>query len=262
MSVSNPTDSRTEDGLVTLGAGQIHLQRGGTGEPLLYLHGGGGGEWGVFHSLLAEHYDVVAPEHPAFGRSDEIEEVEGVDDLVYHYLDLMDDLGLGQVHLVGISLGGWLAAELAAHSPYRFRSLVLVAPAGLRIPEHPITDLFLMGPEERLRALFRDPSALPAPDPSDWESAWVAYKNMAALARYAWMPFMSDPKLERRLHRVTAPTRVIAFGEDGVIPLAHCERYAARIPGAELRVLPGLAHASDVEDPALLVESVVEFLGD
>jgi pimeloyl-ACP methyl ester carboxylesterase len=249
------------DSRVAMPGGEIQLQRGGSGEPLLYLHGGGMGTWGPLQDLLAQRFDVLAPVHPAFGLSDEMEEVEGVDDLVYHYLDLLDGLGLPTVSLVGTSFGGWLAAELAVHSPHRFDKLVLIAPAGLRIPEHPIRDIFLMTPAQRAEALFRDPSRLPAPDPSDWEAAFWSYKSMTALARFGWSPFMNDPKLERRLHRVSARTCVIAPAEDGILPLAHFERYAQRIPEAQLKVLPDAGHVVDIEGPEALADAVLDFLG-
>lgn len=249
-----------EQSRLAVDGGEIQLQRGGSGPPLLFLHGGGSGTWGPFQDLLAQSYDVVAPVHPSFGLSDEIDQMEGIDDLAFHYLDLLDRLELRRVHLVGCSFGGWLAAELAVHAPERFAGLVLVAPAGLRLTDHPIRDIFLMSPEERMAALFRDPGRLPKPDPSDTEAAFLNYKNMTALARFAWNPFMSDPKLERRLHRITAATCVVAPEEDRILPRAHFERYATTIPGAQLRLLAGAAHAVDVEDPEALAAAVLDFL--
>lgn len=243
-----------------LGEGSIHLQRGGAGERLLYLHGPGGGVWSELHDRLAESFEVLAPSHPAFGRSDVLEEIEGIDDLVYHYLDLLDALGWDRLHLAGVSFGAWLAAELAAHSPSRFESLVLVAPLGLRLTESPITDIFLMTPQERAATLYRDPENAPRPEPEDWEASFQSYKNMTALARYGWAPFMCDPKLERRLHRVTARTCVVHPERDAVVPMAHCERYAQTIPNAQLQALTGSAHAVDEEDPERLADAMLSFL--
>lgn len=242
--------------------GDVHLLRGGSGEPLLFLHGGGGaGRWGPAHEALSRRFDVVAPDHPGFGFSDVMDELDSMDDLVYHYLDLLERLEVPRVKVVGISFGGWLAAELAVHSPERVATLVLAAPAGLRLPEHPITDLFLMTPQQRVRALFHDPARAPAADPADTQAAFQAYKDMAALARFGWSPFMANPKLERRLHRVTARTCVIAGEHDAIVPRAHCERYAQAIPGARLRVLEGCGHAMDTEAPQALAEAVTEFAG-
>src|SRR5689334_13035576 len=100
--------------------GRVHLWRGGSGDPLLFLHAAGGaGEWLEFHELLAQRFDVIAPDHPGFGGSDELPEVEGMDDLMYHYLDVIERLGLQRPHIVGASFGGWIAAELAVFAPHR-----------------------------------------------------------------------------------------------------------------------------------------------
>jgi pimeloyl-ACP methyl ester carboxylesterase len=241
--------------------GEVHLLRGGSGEPVLYLHGGAGsGHWGPVHQLLSAQFDVIAPDHPGFGLSDVMDELDSIDDLVYHYLDLLGRLGLSRVHTVGVSFGGWLAAELAVHSPERVGALVLAAPTGLRLVEHPITDIFLMSAKERTQALFHDPGAIPEADPADTKTAFQDYKNMTALARFAWVPFMANPKLERRLYRVTAPTLVIAAEHDAVLPQAHCERYAQAIPGARLQVLAGSGHAMDTEAPAAFAAAVTAFL--
>jgi pimeloyl-ACP methyl ester carboxylesterase len=205
--------------------GAVHMLRGGEGPPLLFLHGGGtAGVWLPIHQLLAEHFDVLAPDHPAFGKSDELPLVEGVDDLVYHYLSLLDRLGLESASVVGVSFGGWLAAELAVHSPQRVDGLVLVSPVGLRIPEHPIADLFYMTPAQKIEALFHDPgfAAKIFPAEPDVDFILEAYRNDTALARYAWHPFMNNPKLERRLWRITSPTLVLCSADDRLLPRAHC----------------------------------------
>jgi pimeloyl-ACP methyl ester carboxylesterase len=132
-----------------LGGGSIHVQRGGEGPPLLFLHAAGGaGAWHPFLGLLARRFDVVAPDHPGFGGSDDMPEVEAMDDLVYHYLDVLDRLGLERVNVVGGSLGGWLAAELAVHSPERVERLVLLGAVGIRVPGNMATDIFLMMPDQ------------------------------------------------------------------------------------------------------------------
>src|ERR1700722_9518262 len=126
-----------------LAGGRVRLLRGGTGEPVLFLHAAGGaGAWLPFHSRLAEAgVEGIAPDHPGFGQSDDFPEVEAIDDLVYHYLEVLDGLGLGlrgaRPHVVGASFGGWIAAELAVHSPQLIGSLTLLSAAGLRLPRHP-----------------------------------------------------------------------------------------------------------------------------
>ena len=249
-----------------LAGGRVHLLRGGTGEPVLVLHAAGGaGEWLPFHGLLASAgFEVIAPDHPGFGKSDEFPEAEAIDDLVFHYLDVIDALGLDRPHVVGASFGGWIAAELAVYAPHRIGSLTLLSAAGLRLPEHPVTDLFLLPPDRVVATVFHNPPPpAPAPPPGmppDLDAIIAAYRDATSLARFCWVPFMSDPKLERRLRRVTAPTLVVAPSDDRLIPAEHARRYAARIPGAAYAEVPDCGHAMYFEKPAEFASSVSEFL--
>ena len=138
---------------------RINLRRGGSGEPLLYLHGSGGAPAVLpFMEKLAERFDVLVPEHPGFGASDEPEWLENMHDLAYFYLDVLKSLELRGVHLVGSSLGGWLALEMAVRDGSRLKSLVLVGPAGISVPGVKPGDVFLWSPEELARNLFFDPA--------------------------------------------------------------------------------------------------------
>jgi pimeloyl-ACP methyl ester carboxylesterase len=243
--------------------GSIHLLRGGDGPPVLFLHAAGGaGEWHEFHELLSRRFEVFAPDHPGFGGSDQLANVEGVDDLVYHYLDVIDRLGLDRPHVVGASFGGWIAAELAVAAPHVIGSLTLLSPAGLRLPEHPIADLFLMTPEQLAGALFHDAAKAGGLFPAEpaVDDILAAYRDMTALARYGWVPYLCNPKLERRLHRVTAPTRVIWPAEDRIVPIAHGHRYAELIPEAELTVVEDCGHAMYFERPAEFAAVTAEAL--
>jgi pimeloyl-ACP methyl ester carboxylesterase len=243
--------------------GRVHLLSGGDGPPLLFLHAAGGaGQWHEFHELLARRFTVFAPDHPGFGGSDEFADVEDMDDLVYHYLDVIERLGLDSPHVVGASFGGWLAAELAVAAPHAVGSLVLLSPAGLRLPEHPIADLFLMTPEQLAGALFHDSAKAAGIFPAEpgVDDVLAAYRDMTALARFAWTPFLCNPKLERRLRRATAPTLVVWPAEDRIVPIAHGHRYAELIPKAELSVVEDCGHAMYFERPAEFAAAVTEFL--
>ena len=256
------TDVVPAEEFIELAGGRVHLLRGGTGEPVLFLHAAGGaGTWLPFHALLAEHgFEVIAPDHPGFGKSDDFPAAEAVDDLVFHYLDVLDALGLDRPHVVGASFGGWIAAELAVYAPHRIGSLTLLSAAGLRLPEHPVADLFLMSPDKLVATLFHDPP--PQPDaPPDLDAILAAYREATALARFSWVPFLSDPKLERRLGRVTAPALVVAPADDRLIPVEHARRYAARIPGAAYLEVPDCGHAMYFERPAEFAAAVANFLG-
>jgi pimeloyl-ACP methyl ester carboxylesterase len=243
--------------------GRVHLFHGGDGPPLLFLHAAGGaGQWYEFHELLSRRFTVFAPDHPGFGGSDELPEVEGMDDLVYHYLDVIDRLGLHRPHVVGGSLGGWLAAELAVAAPHAIGSLVLLSPAGLRLPDHPVTDLFLAKPEQVPGILFKDPAQAGVLFPAEpgVDDILAAYRDMTAFARYAWVPFLNNPKLERRLRRITAPTLVVWPSDDRVVPIAHGHRYAELIPGAEFAVVEDCGHAMYFERPKEFADVTADFL--
>jgi pimeloyl-ACP methyl ester carboxylesterase len=248
-----------------LAGGRVHLLRGGKGEPLLFLHAAGGaGTWLEFHQLLARGFDVIAPDHPGFGKSDDFPEVEAIDDLVYHYLDVMDALGLDHPHVVGASFGGWITAELAVAAPHRVGSLVLLSAAGLRLPEHPVTDLFLLPPTKLPEVLFHNPPPVP-PEPvdaPDIDTIIAAYREVTSLARFSWVPFLSNPKLERRLRRVTAPTLVVAPSDDRLIPVAHARRYAERIARARYAEVADCGHAMYFERPAEFADITATFLGE
>jgi pimeloyl-ACP methyl ester carboxylesterase len=252
--------STHSDSRLSLREGEVRLLRGGAGAPLLYLHGGGGSQWSPVHQALSEKFDVIAPDHPGFGQSDVMDDLDTMEDLVYHYLDLLDSLGLERVSLAGVSFGGWLAAELAVHSPDRFGALVLAAAAGPRLPGHLVTDIFLMTAKQRMAALFHDPANIPETDPADPVAAFQEYKNLTGLARFGWVPFMSDPKLQRRLYRVTARTLVIAAEHDAVMPREIADAYVQGIDGARLLVLPGTGHALDSEAAAAYTAAITEFL--
>jgi pimeloyl-ACP methyl ester carboxylesterase len=272
------TDVAPTEEFLELAGGRVRLLRGGAGEPVLFLHAAGGaGAWLPFHSrLAAAGFEVIAPDHPGFGQSDDFPEVEAIDDLVYHYLDVLDLLGFGpgtgwgagavRPHVVGASFGGWIAAELAVHSPELIGSLTLLSAAGLRLPDHPVADVFLMSPAKLAAALFHDPPPLaPAPAPTagappDLDAIIAAYREATSLARFSWVPYLSDPKLERRLGRITAPTLVVAPSDDRLIPVAHARRYAALIGGADYAEVAECGHAMHVERPAEFAALVASFL--
>jgi pimeloyl-ACP methyl ester carboxylesterase len=257
------TDGQTvEPRRLTLGGGSISYFSAGSGPPLLFLHGGGGaGRWQPAHALWSANHRVVAPDHPGFAASDELPEVEGVDDLVFHYLDVIERLGLDRPALVGASFGGWLAAELAVAAPASFRAVALLSPVGLRIPEHPIADLFFLPPDQLPAALYADPArAALGAVPPDVDTLLALYRDQTALARYTWSPFMCNPKLHRRLGRIAAPTLVLWPEQDRVVPRAHVERYAELIPDAVLETIPDCGHASYLERPEAVAGAVERFL--
>ena len=255
---------KVDPSVIEVRATPVECLRRGSGPPLLYLHSAGGNLWGPFLDRLAERFSVVAPTHPGFGRSGGLEKIDGIHDLVFHVVDLLDVLGLPRVPVVGLSLGGWIAAELAVLHPERVSQLVLIDPVGLAVEEAPIAEFFLAGPAEARRLLFHEPDSPLArsfvPDDPSPEILEEALKAREATARVGWNPYMCDPKLRERLYRVTAPTLVVWGDDDQLVPLAHGKAYARGIDGAKLVTIAACGHAPPLECPEETARVVLEFL--
>jgi pimeloyl-ACP methyl ester carboxylesterase len=241
---------------------ELELFERGQGAPILYLHGGEGIFPDLpFLDLLAKTRRVIAPSHPGFGRSSLPDWVDSVDDIGHLYLELMDHLGLTRTDVVGFSLGGWIAAEIAVFHPRRLESLTLVTPIGLRIPGKPVGDVFAMDPEALFMTMFNDPTNAPQilPDIESLDEIEHQFGEMATLARLAWNPRF-DPKLERRLERVSCPTLVVRAEHDRLVPDEMAERYAELIDGARLETVPGTGHALVVEQPEKTADVISSFI--
>jgi pimeloyl-ACP methyl ester carboxylesterase len=242
---------------------RIRLMRGGTGAPLMYLHGASGAAWLPFLDTLTQKFDVIAPEHPGFGESDTPDWLDTIHDLAYFYLDVLEQLKLDNVHLVGNSLGGWLAAEIAVRNTSRLASLTLCNAAGLTVPGVKQSDSFMMSEEERLRAFFYDAKKAEAmvarvtsPDRED-----MMLKNRATVAKLSWQPRSHDPHLPKWLHRIDVPTLVIWGDHDKSFPNEHAQAYHRAIPGSQLVMVPKCGHVPQIEKPDEFVAALESFIG-
>jgi pimeloyl-ACP methyl ester carboxylesterase len=250
-------------GIVTLQGIDLQVTRRGSGTPLLLLHGGGGPQHHLpFFQKLTEHFDVIAPIHPGFAGSAIPAHFDGMEDLVYLHLDLMDALDLRDVMVVGMSMGGWAAAEMAVRNTSRMAKLILVDAVGIKTGDREsrdIADMFGLPQDEITRLLFHDPAN--APDLATFTDAQLTEMaaSRIALAMYTWEPYMHNPKLRYRLHRIQVPTLLIWGERDGLVPVAYAEAYRALIPGAELVVIPQAGHAPQVEQPDLFCRHVYTF---
>jgi pimeloyl-ACP methyl ester carboxylesterase len=252
-----------ENALVEVRGCKVNLRRMGKGEPLLFLHGAqglNGEELGL--DALAGHFDVIAPDHPGFGRSEDSELVDDVRDLALFYLDLLDALDLDRVHAVGLCIGGWVALEMAVTSSARFNSLVLVNSAGIRLKGVPRADMFVCSEEDLLKLLFARPGA------ADWLKRWRATpelediydRNRAAAAKLSWSPRLCNPKLERWLHRIDVPTHIVWGEENRLIPPAYARALRELIAGSSVATVPGCAHLLHIEAPQLFAKQVSQFI--
>jgi len=242
----------------------VRVLRGGRGTPLLFLHGAaGGGMWLPFMDKLAERFEVIVPDHPGYGQSDRPEWLDELSDLAYFYLDFMKALDLDRVHLVGHSLGGWLAAEIAIRSTARLASLTLVSAAGLHINGVSKGDLFLWSPEERVRNLFVDQSFADArlAQPMTDEAIDIALKNELATADLAWNPRFFHPQVRKWIHRIDVPTQIIWGDGDKIFPPRYAEEYNRLIRGSKLSVL-SCGHIPQVEKAGAFVDLLTRFVED
>ncbi|MGH7908156.1 MAG: alpha/beta fold hydrolase [Candidatus Binataceae bacterium] len=233
----------------------------GNGAPLVFLHGGG-----VFHGFdfavpWTERFKVIIPFHPGFGASGDDPEISDMHDYVLHYIELFDQLKFDQkIRLVGFSLGGWLAGEFAMEHRRRIEKLVLVAPAGLRVPEYPSTDLFRIPPDQVPSYLASDINVVLRHMPKEPGADFLAerYREMTSIARIAWEhPFSS--RLPRWLHRVNVPTMLIWGEQDRLIPWQQSNVWSKLIPGARVQVFKTAGHLVLDEKPEA-VKAVAEFL--
>jgi pimeloyl-ACP methyl ester carboxylesterase len=238
---------------------RTRLRRGGAGEPLVFLHGASGAPVILpFMEKLAARFDVLVPEHPGYGLSDEPEWLENIHDLAYFYLDFLRRLDLENVHLVGSSMGGWVALEMAVRDASRIASLVLVAPAGIASPEARPADIFLMPPEEMVRSLFHDPKLAEArlAEPMTPEALDIALKNRHTTARLAWEPRLHDPHLPKWLHRIEVPVKIVWGAEDRILPVQISAELKRLMPKAEIHILRDCGHLPHAEKPGEFVDIV------
>jgi pimeloyl-ACP methyl ester carboxylesterase len=238
---------------------RVNLRRGGAGEPLLFLHGASGAPVILpFMERLAQRFDVLVPEHPGYGLSDEPAWLDNIHDLAYFYLDLIRALDLRNVTLVGNSMGGWMAMEIAVRDTSRLRSVVLVSPAGIAAPGVQPADIFLMSDEQLVRNLFHDPKLAEArlAAPVTPEALDISLKNKHTTAKLAWEPRLHDPHLPKWLHRIDVPVKLLWGREDRILPVALVEAYRRLLPRAQIHVIEGAGHLPHVEKPDEFVELV------
>jgi pimeloyl-ACP methyl ester carboxylesterase len=248
---------------IDINGSKLSFARGGQGTPLIYLHGTDGlAEWPSLLDTLAERFDVIVPDHPGFGASETPPWIDDVADLAYTYLDAVEKLGLSGVHVVGQSLGGWIALEMAVRSTQHLRSLTLISSAGIHVKGLPKADIFMIDPEEQARLAYADPSLGEAAAQRAGADKYqeLAVLNRIASARFGWQPRFFNPRLERWLHRVNVPTHVIWGAGDRIIPPAYAEAFHRLIPGSTLTMIPNAGHLPHIECEPAVAEAMQSFL--
>jgi pimeloyl-ACP methyl ester carboxylesterase len=244
---------------------RVDMIERGTGRPLLFLHGENGIEPALpAIEALAKGARVIAPTHPGYGRSELPKGMRSVDDLSYFYLDLLDQLELRDVALVGVSLGAWLAAEIAVKSTARLSKLVMANAVGVKIGDREtrdIVDIFALTEKEFIDIAYCDP-AVGTRDYKALPDAEVlaAARAREATARLAWNPYFHNPRLKSRLHRIRIPTLFLWGTHDRMLSEAYGRAYAALIPGARFEMIDRAGHFPHQEQPKAFAEKVLAFL--
>ena len=254
----------------TLGGVNLEVLAGGSGESLLVLHDMEYlNVWQPYQEQLASRFSVLAPSHPGFGTSELPADFDSVDDLAYLYLDLARELET--VTLLALGIGGWIAAEMAVRSTHNLKRLLLVDAVGIKIggaTDRDIADTFLLGPEEFLQLAWHDPKAgqevmtFPGRGSLPEEELIALLRNRQSAALFTWKPFMHNPKLRARLHRIDVPTLVLWGESDRIVTPEYGQAYAAAIPGARFQLIPAAGHYPYLEQPEGFVDAVDGFLQD
>ena len=236
----------------------------GAGEPVLYLHGAIASKgWNPFLELLSQDYTVYAPLQPGFDEVEGLESISDPVDLALYYFDLLDELGLDRVNVVGHFLGGMVAAEMAALCPHYVNRLALAAPAGFWRDDAPISDIFIMSDAELRSQMWHDgdsPSAdaaLPEDRSGAEQRALERTIDLAAAGKFLWP--IPDRGLGRRIHRVKAPVLLVWGEDDRIVPPVYAEEFSGRLELATTVILPQCGHLPMLERPEQLASRVTEF---
>ena len=256
-------DTNHAEQTVGVGSFDMRLLRGGKGEPLLVLHDDVGTPgWTYFHGDLARRHAVYAPSHPGFGKSTRPDWMRSVRDVAVAHLSLMRAVGIESAYLVGLGLGGWVAAEMATMSRPQIERMVLVGAMGLQPTEGEIADQFLLSGEEYARLGFHHEARFEAifgSEPAlEQNEAWEINREMTA--RIAWKPYMFSQGLPHLLRAVDVPTLVVWGAHDRIVPLSCGRRYVDVLPNARLELIDECGHAVDLEKPKELAALISEFI--
>lgn len=251
--------------IITLAGIEIELFERGNGSPLLFLHGVEGfTPEPSYVGMLTDRRRLIAPSHPGFGASGLPLWLDSIDDIAHLYLELMDCKRLDRVDIVGCSLGGWLAAEIATKNPERVRKLALVGPVGVKLgptDKLDIPDIFAMSQDRLAELLFHDveKGRLDVSRMTDEQITTIA-RNRETTALLTWEPWMHNPKLRHRLHRVTSPTLFMRGASDGLVSQCYIDGYARLFPNAQVITIAAAGHAPQLEQPEEFARVLFAFL--
>ena len=259
------TTQSSHQSTAAVGGAQVELFSGGSGPPLLFLHGAGGNAgWQPWHDELAKTHTVYAPSQPGFNGTERPDWVYTINDVAHFNLEIAQALGLQDYVLMGSSMGGWVAAEMAAMCPPGLKALVLVDAAGIKPEQGEIAEIFMCSSETRLKQRFFDSSQVADYErftqPPTPEQQVVDHANREMASRLCWKPYLHNLSLPYYLRKVSVPTLIVWGREDAIIPVECGELYQRALPHATLKVIDRCGHSPAIEKPQEFLQAVTTFL--
>ncbi len=256
----------TKDRIMAIGGVDLEVDIRGNGAPLLLL--GCEEQWENGSTLvdrLAQNYQVIIPSPPGLGRSNRPDFITRAEDIAFVYLDLVEHLKLRDVTVVGCSLGGWIAAETAVADDSFIKKLVLVDAYGVKIGgpyDRDVQDMWIQTPQQVAALTWKNP-ALADRDYTKMseEELTIIARNRETFARFSWDPYMHNPKLKHRLHRIDVPTLVLWGENDGIVSPEYGKAYAGLIRGARFETIPDAGHYPHIENTDAFLTAFNRFAG-
>ena len=250
---------------ITVSNTQVELFSGGSGPPLLFLHGAGGNSgWQAYHEELSKSYTVYVPSQPGFNGTPRPDWVYTINDVCHFNQEMAQQLGLEQYILMGSSMGGWIAAEMAAMCSHNLKVLVLVDAAGIKPERGEITEIFMVSAQTRLKQRFHDPSQVANYDQYTREltpeEQVVEHSNREMASRLCWRPYLHNLSLPHYLGKVPTPALIVWGRQDAIIPVECGELYQKALPNATLKIIDNCGHSPAVEKTQEFLSTVTEFL--
>jgi pimeloyl-ACP methyl ester carboxylesterase len=263
VGMSDITGSGAGDRM-TINGIELEVLRRGSGTPLLLLHGMDTVHpQARFLDLLGQHGEIIAPSSPGFGNTKRPPDFDTIYDLVHLYLAVIDELPYEKIVLMGLSFGGWIAAEVALACRHRLAKLILVDPVGIKIGDREtrdIVDVFNVNPAEVRRCSWHDAAKAPDYEAMSDDELIIHARNWEALCLYAWHPYMYNPQLKQWLGRIRVPTLLLWGAGDRIVTQDYGRAYSGLIPGSRLEVIDEAGHHPEIEQPERFAERVAAFL--
>ena len=250
---------------LTVSNTEVEIFSGGSGPPLLFLHGAGGNAgWQPYHEDLSQSYTVYVPSQPGFNGTERPEWVYTINDVCHFNLEMVQKLGLDQYVLMGSSMGGWIAAEMAAMCQEHLKALILVDAAGIKPDNGEIAEIFMVSGQTRLQQRFYDPAQVPNYEQYTREltpeEQLVDHSNREMASRLCWRPYLHNLSLPYYLAKVSTPTLIVWGQQDAIIPVECGQMFQRAIPNSTLKVIDNCGHSPAVEKRQEFVSAVTEFL--